>query len=364
MESTISKIYDEKLRSFMTTSSKIGKAALLTLGTISALDSSYRLFDYCYRHLVRSRHVDIYRKYGGKDSYAVITGGSDGIGLAFAKKMAEQGFNICIVGRNESKINEKLQEIVETSSPTGRKVKTRCVVADFSEMHLISEYQEKIADKLSDIDIAMLFLNAGCSSGAEIPGIKGTPAEEIQRVVTVNVLHPTYLCKVLLERLATRAERSAIVITSSLAAFMTLPGGLSIYGATKAFVTYMAEGLSFEEENTIDVISYNPGGVLTNMLKKSAPPEGLKSRFTVTPEQSTAALLRDLGRDRVSIGCARHELMGTILSKLPTFVIWSLLLKPKMNRRQSAAEAGGELPASDTSPATGSTQDQDTDKTD
>ena len=53
----------------------------------------------------------IYKNYGGKGSYAVVSGGSDGIGLAMCKQLANEGFNICIVARNEDKMKEKLIEI-------------------------------------------------------------------------------------------------------------------------------------------------------------------------------------------------------------------------------------------------------------
>ena len=74
--------------------------------------------------------------YGLKDnlidnSWAVITGGSDGIGLAMAKNLAKQGFNICIVSRNEAKINEKLQEIQKECRENDASFKTLCVIADF-----------------------------------------------------------------------------------------------------------------------------------------------------------------------------------------------------------------------------------------
>jgi short-subunit dehydrogenase len=40
-----------------------------------------------------------------------VTGGSDGIGLQYCKDLAKQGFNICIIARNEQKMKEKLEEI-------------------------------------------------------------------------------------------------------------------------------------------------------------------------------------------------------------------------------------------------------------
>lgn len=104
----------------------------------------------------------MYSRYGGKDSWVIVTGGSDGIGLEICQQMAVIGFNICIVGRNKAKIDEKLSEI-----STQYKVKTRSVIFDFGEIFTIKQYKEKIADQVNDIDIAMLFLNAGAGfSGA------------------------------------------------------------------------------------------------------------------------------------------------------------------------------------------------------
>lgn len=40
-------------------------------------------------------------------SWALVTGGSDGIGYGFCRKLANEGFNILIVGRNEQKLKDK-----------------------------------------------------------------------------------------------------------------------------------------------------------------------------------------------------------------------------------------------------------------
>jgi len=66
------------------------------------------------------------------NSWAVVTGGSDGIGLSICKKLAREGFNICIVSRTQSKIEEKLIEITKECRDGDESFKTLCVVADFS----------------------------------------------------------------------------------------------------------------------------------------------------------------------------------------------------------------------------------------
>ena len=63
-----------------------------------------------------------------------------------------------MVSRNEEKMKIKLEEVLSVCT---KKVKTMYLVADFASMSTIQDYQRTIADKLKNIDIAMLFLNAG-----------------------------------------------------------------------------------------------------------------------------------------------------------------------------------------------------------
>ena len=88
----------------------------------------YQLSNFFYRHMIRPQK-DLYQRYAGKDSYAVITGGSDGIGLEICHQMAALGFNICIIARNKEKIEEKLKEIEKKFEG---KIKTMAIVADFA----------------------------------------------------------------------------------------------------------------------------------------------------------------------------------------------------------------------------------------
>ena len=94
--------------------------------------------------------------------------------------MAQKGFNICIVARNEDKMKEKLEEI---NQKTMGNVKTMYVVADFAAMHTYEDYEQAMAP-LKGIDIAMLFLNAGI---AQVGAFADIPAERTQRILQVNI---------------------------------------------------------------------------------------------------------------------------------------------------------------------------------
>jgi len=76
----------------------------------------------------------------------VVTGGSDGIGFAMAKKLATQGFNICIIARNKEKIDQKLVEIKNECRNGDDSFKTMALIADFGSMYTIADYQTKIGD--------------------------------------------------------------------------------------------------------------------------------------------------------------------------------------------------------------------------
>ena len=101
---------------------------------------SFGTLQFMQRHFVR-RQLNLYDRYGSKQnrSWAVVTGGTDGYGLHICHKLAAQGFNICIVSRNEQKMKTRLEEIKAD-------VDKKFIVADFFEMSRIDEYQRTIAD--------------------------------------------------------------------------------------------------------------------------------------------------------------------------------------------------------------------------
>ena len=71
---------------------------------------------------------------------------------------------------------------------------TLCVVADFSKLLTILDYQTTIGDKLKDVDVAVLVLNAGYLFNGPF---KDLTNDEIESHIKLNILHVTYTTKVL-----------------------------------------------------------------------------------------------------------------------------------------------------------------------
>ena len=114
--------------------------------------------------LMLSDRKTLYSRYGhtveNKRTWAVITGGTNGLGYKIAKLLAKQGFNICILGRNQEKIDVCIQKIKFKTNDNRLKIKS--LLVDFSEMATIEDYKIKVGKKLIDFDIGIVVLSAGC----------------------------------------------------------------------------------------------------------------------------------------------------------------------------------------------------------
>ena len=187
------------------------------------------------RQYCRSK-MDHLKRYGGKGVWAMVTGATDGIGLEFCKQLAEEGFNICLVSRTES----KLKGVVENDLAKYG-VKTRIVVADFSDGNNMDFYQ-RIIDQVQDIDIGLVVLNAGISNKGYF--LKADPKVQ-QTTMTVNTYHVGATLLKLAEKLEKRGKRSGIIVSSSITAQAPLPGNF-VYCGTKVFARFLVEAIAME----------------------------------------------------------------------------------------------------------------------
>lgn len=237
------------------------------------------LWRHMFRGLLQAKDRN-YRRYGRTDttSWAVVTGGSDGIGLAVCHKLAKEGFNICIVSRNLEKINEKLEEVKAACIAENPTIQTMAIQADFSEMKTIDDYERVIAEPLKNLDVAVLVANAGMGLMAPFADLTN---KEVESLYSINTTHVIFTIKVLLENMIQRhnqhGKRSAILVTSSVLGTLPLSGTIT-YSASKSFVSFLAQGLNYELKNKVDVISFEPGEVETKMLS------GHKGRGMITPQ--------------------------------------------------------------------------------
>jgi NAD(P)-dependent dehydrogenase (short-subunit alcohol dehydrogenase family) len=176
---------------------------------------------------------------------ALITGGTSGIGRATAKKLAQLGIHVLVVGRNAERGKNTVDEI----RASGGK-------ADFisSDLHDASSAREvaKRAIELGDGHVDILINNAGIYPF----GPTHEMTEELfDRVFSLNVKAPYFLVAELAPLMAKRGK-GAIVNLSTMAADYGAPG-MSLYGSSKSAINLLTKTWAAE---------YGPKGVRVNAV--------------------------------------------------------------------------------------------------
>ena len=257
--------------------------------------ATVRLFIRLYPILIEQISTVDMDKYG-KGSWALVTGGTDGIGLGYVRWLARKGLNVVVFGRNAEKLSA-VKEDVEKKY----KVLVKTVVKDFSDC-CTKGFFEDIEEEIQGLDVSVLVNNVGVH-GPESMIAKSTN-EKVKTLVSINCIPQAVLMNMLAERLNTRKQRSAIVDISSITA-IRCNNYMPVYNASKAFNMYltMGTGLSKSLPN-IDLLSVLPGYVLTNL--GSIPDTVLTSNVDECVEGS----MRGLGKVMYTYGSGKSTIHG------------------------------------------------------
>src|SRR5690554_494268 len=205
-----------------------------------------------------------------KKEYALVTGGSSGIGLAFVHQLAKRGYNICIVSNQQDKLIALEKEI-------SAKYKVHCIsyFLDLTQQHVAQAIYEFC--KSREIIIEVLINNAGFLVATEL--IK-TPSDKTENMLKLHVLTPTLLSQIFAKEMA-KQGKGYILNTSSTSAHMPYPL-ISIYGPSKAYLYNFSRALRTEMYNkNVFVSCILPGAVDTPLLKLSNSKRKLARRLGV-----------------------------------------------------------------------------------
>jgi short-subunit dehydrogenase len=167
---------------------------------------------------------------------AWITGGSSGIGLELAKRLAGLGANIVIMARNEKMLEKAAAEISEHKISHSQII--NFISMDVSDEQNVISASAKAAADFGNPDI--LIVSAGIAGAGRFEDM---PSSEFDRVMKVNVSGARYVIASAIPYM--KKGGGHIVILSSLAGLVTMYG-YSAYGASKYALVGMAEALRAE----------------------------------------------------------------------------------------------------------------------
>jgi len=180
----------------------------------------------------------------------LITGATSGIGLACARKFAENGDKLILTGRNEHRLAELKKEL-DTEVIT--------LAFDIRDREKAKKYLNELPEQWQDIDV--LVNNAGLALGLE-PEYEGN-LDDWETMIDTNIKGLLTMTRLIVPGMVKR-NSGHIINIGSVAGDAAYAGG-NVYCATKAAVKALSDGLRIDVADTaIRVTNLKPGLVETN----------------------------------------------------------------------------------------------------
>ncbi|XP_023211991.1 very-long-chain 3-oxoacyl-CoA reductase-like [Centruroides sculpturatus] len=191
--------------------------------------------------------------------WAVVTGGSSGIGRGYANELAKRGLHIVIVSNELQALKATAEEI---TSQYG--VECRYFHVDLSH----DNAYEQVFSRLNDTDIGILINCAGVLGDFPCRLLDLTD-EDVNLLLQLYIKAVVHTTRLFLPSMSSR-RRAAFVTVSSAGSVLPLPF-LSVYSACKAFSDRFTRALSYEYKwKNVSFQSVTPFGVLTRMAEKGS----------------------------------------------------------------------------------------------
>lgn len=267
--------------------------------------------------------------------WALIAGGSEGLGGAFAAELAGRGLNLVLVARRPEPLAATAARLRQAHP-----AEVRAVAADLAQPGAIDE----VAAATAGLAVGLLVCNA-----AHAPAGPFLPADEagLATAVDLNCRAPALLAHRFLPAMAGRG-RGGVVLMSSLAGLQGVPA-LAVYSATKAFLIGLGEALWAETRAAgVDVIVSCPGAVITpgyqQAARRAAP-------GAMTPAQVAVATLDALGHGfRVVPGRLNQVntfVLDRLLPKRAAIAVFGRATAAALNEPSSPGELSSPVPAAE-----------------
>jgi 17beta-estradiol 17-dehydrogenase / very-long-chain 3-oxoacyl-CoA reductase len=242
------------------TSSLVSKV-LPFLGIVLLSNLIYKLGSDLFLFLLHESTLPRFLSRSG-DSWALVTGASDGIGRGCAEELVSRGFNVVLHGRNAAKLETVKAELLKQFP--NRKIRLAILdVADGAQDHAAVE--GTVSDlKAEEIRISVLVNNVGgtqCVKRTWVP-LHLRDGKEIDTLIDVNITFATQLTRAILPQLF-ESKPALIINIGSFCGQLPSPY-LTPYAGSKAYIEAWSQSLRTEllcERKDVEVLHINVGQV-------------------------------------------------------------------------------------------------------
>ncbi|MDI1241434.1 MAG: SDR family oxidoreductase [bacterium] len=254
----------------------------------------------------------------------LITGASSGIGEAFARRLAAEGYDLFLVARSEDKLRDLCSEL-----SAGHEINARYLAIDLTKPNADQRCFSE-TERL-EIDVDLLINNAGFGSMGDFAKL------DIERELDMIRLNIGALVGLTHRYLGPMRERrrGTIINISSGAGFQPIPF-MATYAATKSFVTAFSEAIAAENRRFgIEVIAVCPGSTDTPFFDTGKVGREFAQKGLETPEQVVETALNAIGGGKAKVVSGwKNQMVARIASLIPNSLITRVIAKQLRKKYQ------------------------------
>lgn len=224
----------------------------------------------------------------------LITGASSGIGAVYAERFARRGHDLVLVARDKARLDALAARLQQETG-----VSVDVLAADLTQSDDVTRVEARLRE---DKQIGILVNNAGIAQTGRLAD--QSPAS-IERLIALNVTAVTRLASAVAPRFV-QAGEGAIVNISSVVG-LAPEFAMSVYGATKAFVLFLSQGLQVELAPAgVYVQAVLPAGTYTEIWARAGIDIAHSTQFMDAGALVDAALVGFDRREPVTIPPLRN----------------------------------------------------------
>lgn len=219
----------------------------------------------------------------------LITGASTGIGAVYAERFARRGHDLVLAARDKAKLEILAERLRQENA-----ISVDVLPADLTQTRDLATVEARLRE---DTRIGILINNAGIAQSGSFT--QQTP-DSIESLIALNVTALTRLASAVAPRLVKAGEGTIVNISSIVG--LAPEFAMTVYGATKAFVLFLSQGMNVElSSKGIYIQAVLPAGTYTEIWNRAGIDISNSAKFMAVGELVDAALVGFDRRELVTI---------------------------------------------------------------